>query len=75
MSDFKVGDKVKVTGTTMNGSTGKITSKSVRPKESTGKMIIRREHDPEKDPSFWQVKLDKTGKLQTFTEVELQKIE
>ena len=74
MADFKIGDKVKVTGSTMNGVTGEITAKSVRPKETIGRIVIRREHDSEMDTSLWQVKLDKTGKLQTFPDTELEKI-
>ena len=74
MADLKIGDKVKVTGPFMNGATGEITAKSVRPKESIGKIAIRREHDPEMDASLWQVKLDTTGKLQTFPDAELEKI-
>jgi len=59
----------------MNGLTGEITSKSVRSKDIPSQVVINGEYTPELSWVYWQVKLDKTGKLQTFTEVELQKIE
>jgi len=72
---FEMGDRVKVTGLTKNGETGKITAKSIRPKEVPGKVAIGREYASELNWYLWQVKLDKSGKLQTFPETELQKIE
>jgi len=61
-------------GLTKNGETGEITAKSIRPKEVPGKVAINREYTPELSWYLWQVKLDRTGNLQTFTEAELQKI-
>jgi len=74
IANFQIGDKVKVTGPTMNALTGEITARGIRPKGSVGKAAHHREYDTEMDSHVWQVKLDTTGKLQTFPEDELEKI-
>ena len=74
IANFQIGDRVKVTGLTKQGETGVITAKSIRPKEVPGKVAINREYTSELSWYLWQVKLDTTGKLQTFPEDELEKI-
>ncbi len=69
MADFEIGDKVKVTGSSMNGVTGVITTKSIRPVQITGKIATGRGDDTQ-----WQIKLDATGTLRTFPPDELEKI-
>ncbi|MFC1977871.1 hypothetical protein ACFLWS_06390 [Chloroflexota bacterium] len=39
------------------------------------RRAMSRAYDPEADWQLWQVKLDTTGKLQTFPQDELEKIE
>ena len=69
MADLGIGDKVKVIGSTMNGVTGVIKAKSIRPVQTTGKIATGGSNDTQ-----WQVKLDAAGTLRTFTPDELEKI-
>ncbi len=69
MADLGIGDKVKVIGSIMNGVTGVIKAKSIRPVQTTGKIAIGRGNDTQ-----WQIKLDTKGTLRTFPPDELEKI-
>ncbi len=69
MDDLEIGDKVKVIGSAMNGVTGVIKAKSVRPVQTTAKIAVARSNDTQ-----WQVKLDAAGTLRTFPPDELEKI-
>ena len=71
MTDFKIGDRVKVIS---DDRIGRIVAMGNQPTATIGKVVPGKELEPEMSICWWKVRLDETGKEEDFPNDGLEKL-